>query len=197
MKRTRLLTLLLAASVGLNVALAAILVFRTVNPPDELIRQRLEEWRAERASRGPSRWDEEHRSREPDRPRESRADTSRHREFDWPDRDQIRQLVELREATEEDIQPLREQARTLHDRMITELLKEQPDSTVLDSLAGRNSRIQHKIQGRLLRMIMAEREILTPEQYEWAVKYLVPGTMGSQGVRGPGSRNQRPPGQGR
>ncbi|MFO7767368.1 MAG: hypothetical protein R6W82_00165 [bacterium] len=197
MSRTRLLTLLLAGSLGLNVALAGVMTYRTFNPPDDLVRKRLEEWRAERASRGPSRWDEYHRRREEEPPRKSEADTTRRRGFDWPDRAQVRQLAELRKETEEDIQPLRERARTIHDRIFTELLREEPDPALLDSLAGQNSRIQHRIQRRLLHMILEDREILTPEQYEWSLKYLVPGALGSKGVRGPGSRSPRPPGPGR
>ena len=71
------------------------------------------------------------------------------------------------------------------------------DCVALDSMTARIMRYQNQIQQRTLRLILAEREVLTPEQYRTFLRFMVPGQLGQidrlydPGRRGRGRDDER------
>jgi hypothetical protein len=159
-------TLIVAASLGLNLTLAIILLSQP--DPRERIRRYYEErgWRGENYRRAD--WDDR---------REAMADSIRHNTPSFTP-EQLEAMRELRREMFAEIEPLREQINTLQRSIRDELRAEEPALARLDSMTARLMRGQYQIQLRTLRLILAEREILTPEQYRSFLRFMVPGQLG-------------------
>ncbi len=155
-------SIILAASLGLNLALGGILVYQNVRA-EKSFERRLEQWRRSRDGR-PREW--QSRSR-------SEGDTTSR--FPHLEREQIERIRALRHGMEEDIQPWRREINHLQELIRTELQKAEPSTARLDSLADRTAELQGLIQKRLLRLMLVEREIFTPEQLRFFLRFMVPG----------------------
>ena len=190
----RFATLFLAASLGLNIALGGILIFQGA--------------RKEEPEQNRSRRDYQGRDwRRSDWDSRSRAMPDSLRPYTRLEPEQLERMRELRRAMFEDIGPLGEEIRTLQELIRQELRKPEPDITRLDSITTRTADLQNQIQQRSIRLILEEREILTPEQYRALTRFMVPGFMpydpgggryergrGRESGRGRGdNRDSRPP----
>ncbi len=180
--RGRLKSLILPASLGLNLALAAVFVYQVIVSDQ-----------GERGRRG-SDWDRGRSSWTDDRDRRSLPDSVR--TVPHFDREQIQQLRNMRREMMVETEPLRDRIRALQSHMRTELRKESPNHTYLDSLISESAELQRAIQMRSLRLILKEREILTPEQYRWFLRYAVPGNFDFQDQRSRDSSQLGYPGHG-
>jgi len=165
----RLGTLLLAGSLGLNVALGGVLIYQIATREKVYTRGERGEWRGRPDQRGRDEWQSDYRAR---------SDTTRR--FPRLERDQIRRLTEMRHNLGEVIRPLRTEINTLQALMREELVNPQPDLARLDSMAVETARLQSQIQQHSLRLILEEREILTAEQYQAIVRMMLPGQYGSR-----------------
>jgi len=150
--RKNLVTLLLAASLGLNVTLAVVLL--TQPDPRERFHRMMEERFSSGGDYGRADW----RSRTEALP------------------DSIRQVMELRRVQIDSMQVLRREALATLDplkheiglkrRLLwTELMESEPSQARLDSLTGAIMREQYRIQKKIIELLLMEREVLTPEQY--------------------------------
>jgi Spy/CpxP family protein refolding chaperone len=169
--------LVLAASLGLNLALAGVLIynefFRTPTVPTMYGRGSMS-GRGQEPGSGTRDW---------------RRDDDR--DFPRLDREQLNQMRRMREGMQEEIGPLWEQIRSNQALLQAELLAERPDRAQLDSLSVVNARLQERIQLRTLRLILEEREVLTREQYEHFLRWMVPGSFGRPENAYQGSRSRR------
>lgn len=176
MNGRRVGNLVLAASLGLNLALAGVLVynefFRTPTVPTMYGRGSMSD-RGQEPGQGTRDW---------------RRDDN----WDFPrlDREQLNQMRRMREGMQEEIGPLWEQVRGNQALIQIELLAERPDTSRLDSLSVVNARLQERIQLRTLRLILEEREVLTREQYEHFLRWMVPGSFGRPETPYQGGRNR-------
>lgn len=170
----RTFTMILAASLGLNVGLAGVLAYRSINE-NSFRRQAREEMVQRR-----TQWSNRERTR---------ADSLRG--FPRLEREQINALGEMRRTAEEDIQPMRRQVQALHDAIQQELLRASPGEARLDSLAETTARLQKQIQVRLIRLMVEERAILSEDQYQWIVGRMVPGSEVGRTDRSRGGRDDR------
>jgi len=167
-------TLVLAASLGLNLALAGVLIYNEfLRPP---------RFPSSMSGRGPGSetWS-----------RDSRRDSGG--DFPRLEREQIEKLRAMREAMEEETRPLWMQVRGNQALIQKELLGKQPNLARLDSLWVANARLQESIQLRTLRLILEEREVLTREQYEFVLRWMVPASFGRMETPFQGGRNRRDP----
>lgn len=169
MSGKRLGTLLLASSLGLNVALGGVLIYQIATREEAYTRGEREEWRGRSDRRGRDEWQSDFRAR---------SDTIR--PFPRLEREQIRRLREMRLNLGEVIRPLHIEINTLQTLMREELVNPQPDLARLDSMAVETSRLQSQIQQHTLRLILEEREVLTAEQYQAVVRMMLPGQYGSR-----------------
>lgn len=179
MSGRRAQTLVLAGSLGLNVALCAVLIYQAVAAGRGSSRYESDRWRRYGESRGRSDWESRYRA-EPDSTRP----------FPRLDDEQIQRLREMRREITETINPLREEINGLQALMREELGKPEPDLARLDSMVTETSRLQSQIQQHSLRLILREREILTPEQFRSFTRMMVPGQFGD---REPDRRRSREP----
>ena len=169
MNGKRLGTLLLAGSLGLNVALGGVLIYQIATREKTYTRGERGEWRGRSDRRDRDEWQSHYRAR---------SDTTR--PFPRLERDQILRLREMRNNLVEVIRPLRAEINTLQALMREELVKPQPDPARLDSMAVETARLQSQIQQHSLRLILEEREVLTAEQYQAVVRMMLPGQFGSR-----------------
>ena len=163
MNGRRLGGLVLAGSLGLNLALAGILIYTQVIRPPVSTRYysgRSYSGRGSGMGQGPAG-----------------QPSGRESERTYPrlDREQVENLRAMREKMEEEIAPLWERVRTNQTLIQQELLAERPDLARLDSLSIENTGLQQKIQLRTLRLILEERVVLTKEQYEHFLRWMLPG----------------------
>ncbi len=163
--KKNLVTLILAASLGLNVTLGIIMLTQE-NPRDHF--RRIAE---ERGWRG-----DDYRRADLENRREATPDSLR--QFRHFEPDQLEALRDLRREMFTEIEPAREEINTLQRLISEELRSSEPNIARLDSMTSRIMRYQNQIQQRTLRLILAEREILTPEQYQAFLRYMVPGQLG-------------------
>jgi hypothetical protein len=164
MNGKRLGTLLLAGSLGLNVALGAVIISQVVAGRREISRSDWDRSRRGREQRGRSDWQSRFRAE---------SDTTR--SFPRLEREQINQLREMRRQYEELITPLREEINTLQSSIREELDSEEPDFELLDGIAEQIAGLQASIQKHSFRLIAREREILTPEQFRAFTRMMMPG----------------------
>jgi len=164
--RKNLVTLILAASLGLNVTLGIVLLTQP-DPRERFHQQMMQEgsWRGD-----------DYRRADLENRRDATPDSLR--QFRRFEPDQLEALRELRREMFTEIEPAREEINTLQRLISEELLSSEPDIARLDSMTSRIMRHQNQIQQRTLRLILAEREILTPEQYQAFIRYMVPGQLG-------------------
>lgn len=167
MNGKRLGTMLLAASLGLNVALGAILITQAITRSRQASQYDYNRYRRGGEERGRSAWQSRYRSE---------SDTTR--SFPRLDRDQIESLRTMRREMEEVITPLREKIHALQAAMREELEKPEPDLEILDGMTGETARLQAEIQQQSLRLILKERQILSPEQYRNFMRMMMPGQYG-------------------
>jgi len=162
--RARLRSLILPASLGLNLALVGVLGYQI--------------FVGDRGGgdRQGSDWDRRRSSWSDERGRRSMPDSLR-RAPDF-DREQIRRLTQMRSEMMEETRPMREHVRELQSLMRSELREEEPRQAYLDSLITESAQLQRAIQMRSLRLILEEREVLTPEQYRWFLRFMMPGDLG-------------------
>lgn len=185
MNGKRLAILVLAGSLGLNVAIGGILIYGSLTSDSR------RGDRQYRDSMGRSSREDRHRST-PDSLREAPRFS----------REQINQLRGMRRAMEEETASLREEVGNMQSLIRDELRNPEPDLAYLDSLVTESIKLQSAIQSRALRLILEEREILGPEHYERFLRYMIPGGQYGRGdsrSRGSdrGSGNRRPPDPGR
>jgi len=165
MSGRRLGGLVLAGSLGLNLALAGILVYSQVIRPSGP------------ASRTyPGRSSYGGRSQGMGQGQVGQQ-PSRDTERNYPsiNPQQAESLRVMREKMQEEISPLWERVHTNQTLIQKELLAETIDLVRLDSLSVENTGLQQKIQLRTLRLILEEREVLTKEQYEHFLRWMLPG----------------------
>jgi hypothetical protein len=155
-------TLLLAGSLGLNLALAGVLVWQATQGVDGDRR----DW--ERDRRGGSSWESGSR-------RGAGVDSTWREQM--PTREQLGQVRDLRREMEREIQPVRNEIRGLQRMLTRELVEEEPSQARLDSIMTEISTRQRILQRRSIELIRAEREIWTPEQYRWVLRFMVPGAV--------------------
>lgn|GEM_PF-3560085 len=167
MNGKRLGTLLLAGSLGLNVALGGILLYQAVAGGKETSRLESDQWRRRADWRERPEWQSRFRSMPDSTSPPPRLQYS-----------QINRLREMRRDLEEVISPLRTEINALQALTREELGKPQPDIARLDSTAAEIARLQSHVQQHLLRLILREREILTPEQYQSFMRMMMPGQFG-------------------
>jgi hypothetical protein len=167
--RNRLKSLILPASLGLNLALAGVFAYQAIVSDQGERGRRSSDW-----NRGRSSWTD-------DRDRRSMPDSLR--TVPRMDREQIERLRNMRTEMMEETQPMRDRVRELQSLMRTELREESPSLAYLDSLTTESMQLQRSIQMRSLRLILEEREILTPEQYRLFLRYMVPGNLDFQDSR--------------
>ena len=177
MNGRRVGNLVLAASLGLNLALAGVLVY------NEFIR----------TPTVPSMYGRGMYSGRGQEPGTGTRDWRRDDQHDFPrlDREQLEALRRMREEMQTEIGPLWEQIRGNQALIQTELLAEQPVTARLDSLSVANARLQERIQLRTLKLILEEREVLTREQYERFLRWMVPGSFGRPEMPYQGGRSRR------
>ena len=164
--KKNLISLILAASIGLNVTLAVILLAQP--DPHERMRRYYQEgsWRGD-----------DFRRADMDQRRGAMPDSLRQNVPPF-EPEQLEAMRELRRAMFTEIEPAREEINTLQRLIREELRNDEPAITRLDSMTARIMRQQNQIQQRTLRLILAERDILTPEQYQTFLRYMVPGQLG-------------------
>ncbi len=167
MNGKRLGTLLLAGSLGLNVALGAVIVSRAVTRSRESARFELDRSRRAGDQRGRYNWQSRYRTE---------SDTAR--SFPRLEREQIDQLRDMRREMEEVITPLRDQIQSHQASIREELARPEPDFDLLDDITGEIAQLQAAIQQHSLRLILREREILTPEQFRSFIRMMMPGQYG-------------------
>ncbi|MFC1628764.1 hypothetical protein ACFL3H_06580 [Gemmatimonadota bacterium] len=185
--RKNLSTLILAASLGLNVTLMVILLSQ-----DTL------QGRSWRDGSGRSIRSDDYRRPDWNTRMSSIPDSLR--SFPRFEPAQTESLRTLRRAMYTEIEPISEEINTLQGLIQEELRGPEPAITRLDSMTSRIMRLQNQIQQRTLRLILREREILTPEQYQGFIRFMVPNQSGQMFDRGRGDRgttDSREPGQGR
>ncbi len=158
----RTLTVLLAASLGLNLALGGIFIYQATTA-ERTFERRLHEWRRSPAAR-PEPWQS--------RSRAERDTTDR---FPRLEQEQVERIRELRGMMEEDIRPLRTEINSLQEMMREELRRPEPSISRLDSMAARTSQLQTQIQQRSLRLMLEEKEILTADQFGFYLRFMMPG----------------------
>jgi hypothetical protein len=163
--RRNLVTLFLAASLGLNVTLGIILLTGE-NP-----QHRFPRYEQERGWRG-----DYYRRADLENRREATPDSLR--QFRHLEPEQLEALRSLRQDMFTEIEPARTEINSLQRMIREELRSAEPDIARLDSMTARIMRQQNRIQQRTLRLILAEREILSPEQYQAFLRYMVPGQLG-------------------
>ena len=187
--------MLLAGSLGLNVALGGVLIHRETLQEQERQLERTD-WQARRSS-----------SQSP--LQRGRRDTlglyHSQGEFLLSDlsRDQVHQLRGMRHKAEEEIEDYRRTIGQIQSQIRSELEQEKPNTDYIDSLTVTSSRMQRNIQQRLVRLMIEERSILTPEQYQGLLRRMAPGMFGGfeygRGggpAQGGGRELRRPPGGG-
>ena len=167
MNGKRLGTMLLAASLGLNVALGAVLITQAVTRSTQASRYEYSRYRRGGEERGRSEWQSRYRSE---------SDTSR--SFLRLERHQIESLRTMRREMEEVITPLRAEIHALQAAMREEMEKPEPNLEILDEMAEETAGLQAEIQQQSLRLMLDEREILTPEQYRGFMRMMMPGQYG-------------------
>jgi len=167
MNGKRLGTMLLAASLGLNAALGAVLITQAITRSRQISRYEYSRNRRGGEEGGRSEWQSRYRSE---------SDTSR--SFPRLERHQIESLRTMRREMEEVITPLREEIQALQAAMREEMEKPEPDLEVLDEMAEETARLQAEIQQQSLRLMLNEREILSPEQYRGFMRMMMPGQYG-------------------
>lgn len=187
-------SLFLAASLGLNITLGGVLIYQSVSGNG---------WERDRSGR-----DFEGRDwRRSDWDSRSRSMPDSVRSYMRFEPEQLERMRELRREMSEEIVPLRDEIHALQDMIGDELRESEPDVARLDSMTARTANLQNRIQQRSLRLILKEREILSPEQYRALIRFMVPGGVlhpydsggrryeGGRGSdRGRGdSRDSRPP----
>ena len=96
----------------------------------------------------------------------------------------------MREAMWEETAPTRRRVGQLQALMRTELRRAEPNPAYLDSLTIEIGQLQRLVQSRSLRLILDEREVLTPEQYERFLRWMVPGTFGPGDARSRGMKSR-------
>lgn len=165
--KKNLTTLILAASFGLNVTLAIILISQSASRDRSA-------WHVP----GPGMGMRGEDFRRPDWGTRMSAMPDSLRSFPRFEQEQLESLRELRRAMFTEIEPIREEINTLQGLIQEELKGPEPTITHLDSMTARIMRLQNRIQQRTLRLILREREILTPEQYQVVIRFMVPGYMG-------------------
>ena len=101
------------------------------------------------------------------------------RSFPRLERDQIESLRTMRREMEEVITPLREEIHALQAAMREELEKPEPDLEILDDMTEETASLQAEIQQQSLRLMLKERQILSPEQYRSFMRMMMPGQYGS------------------
>jgi hypothetical protein len=183
-------SIILAASLGLNLALGGLLIYQGVSA-EKAFERRLHEWRANRDSR----WREQP-SRSGTAPDSTRHPTRP--DFPRLEEDQIDQLRAMRRAFEADTDSLKREVGRNQRLIRSELSETEPSMARIDSLTNRNARLQHRIQRRIIVLMLREKEILTPEQFEFFLRYMIPGQdrYGDSYRRGERGRNG-PPGNDR
>ena len=167
MNGKRLGTLLLAGSLGLNVALGAVLITQAIASGRNTSRFDYNRYRRGGEERGRSEWQSRFRSE---------SDTTR--SFPRLERDQIESLRTMRREMEEVITPLREEIHALQATMREELVKPEPDLEILNGMTEDTARLQKTIQQQSIRLMLKEREILSPEQYRSFMRMMMPGQYG-------------------
>jgi hypothetical protein len=178
----RLGGLVLAGSLGLNLALAGILVYSQVIRPSGPA-SRTYPGRSSYGGRGQGM------GQGPDSQQPGRESE---RNYPRIDRQQVERMQAMREKMQEEISPLWERVHSNQTLIQKELLADTPNLVRLDSLAIENTGLQQKIQLRTLRLILEERNILTKEQYEHFLRWMLPGPVSGrpEGMR-PGQPNRR------
>lgn len=169
-------TLILAGSLGLNIALGGLLIYQVFSAEE---------------AHGDRRTSEQDRARFPwSREGHRRSLPDSIRKVPRLEKEQIRRLSAMREAMWEETAPARRQIGQLQALIRMELRGAEPNPAYLDSLTGEIGRLQRLIQSRSLRLILDEREILTPEQYERFLRWMVPGTFGPADARSRGMKSR-------
>lgn len=168
----RFITLLIAGSLGLNVTLAVILLTQNADRSSTFTRS---------DRRPQSRQSSDWRSRTGSFPDSLR-------QFPRLERDQIERLGELRRGLGEKISPYFEEIHQLQEMMREELRSNNPELARLDSMSTGIARLQNQIQQHTFRLILQEREILTPEQYRMLTRFMMPGWSGQLFDTGRGGR---------
>ncbi|MFC1545102.1 Spy/CpxP family protein refolding chaperone [Gemmatimonadota bacterium] len=183
--RRNLATLILAASVGLNVTLAVILLSQP--DPHERMRRYYQEgsWRGD-----------DFRRADIDQRRGAMPDSMRQNVPSF-EPEQLEAMRALRRTMFTEIEPARQEINTLQRLIREELRNDEPDTARIDSMTTRIMRQQNQIQQRTLRLILAERDILTPEQYQMFLRYMVPGQLGQMDQLYDYGRRDRSGGDGR
>ncbi len=175
--RKNLTTLILAASLGLNVTFVVLFISQGSSPAQ------FHRFSSERDMRGAD-------YRRPDWEARMSAmpDSFRSRSFPRLEKEQVDSLRNLRHEMFTEIEPFTKEIATLQELIQEELRAPESNLTRLDSLTSRTMRLQYSIQQRTLRLILTEREILTPEQYQWFVRLMVPVQIDQMFDRGRGGR---------
>ncbi len=84
----------------------------------------------------------------------------------------------MRREMEEVITPLRDEIHALQAAMREELDKPEPDLEILDGMTEETASLQAEIQQQSLRLMLNERQILSPEQYRSFMRMMMPGQYG-------------------
>jgi hypothetical protein len=158
MLRRRTVAIVLALSLGVNIGLGGIMLYRSAR--ESLVRRE-------------ARQDFERRRADWSNRERAHADSTR--PFPQLEREQVRTLIQMRREAENDIEPLRQEVQRIHSALQEELLAEPTSQGRLDSLIALTADYQERIQARLIQMIQDEEAVLSPEQYAWIVRRMVPG----------------------
>jgi hypothetical protein len=157
-------TMLLAASLGLNLALGAILVYQSVQSGQQ---------EYNRFQRGGDRrsgppWGGDRRSSVPDSIRQMTRLSE----------EQVRSIRQLRNAMETEIEPIRDEIRRLQGSLRNELELSDPNPARVDSFMTEIWSRQRVLQKRSIDLILEERDVLTPQQFRSFLRSMLPGVMG-------------------
>ena len=91
--------------------------------------------------------------------------------------EQTRQIRELRRAMEAEIQPIRDEVREMQGRLRDELELAEPNLARVDSIMAEIWTHQRALQRRSIDLMLEEREVLTPQQFRFFLRWMVPDVM--------------------
>lgn len=185
--KKNLTTLILAASFGLNVTLAIILISQGASQDRSM-------WHVPGQGMGMRGED----FRRPDWGTRMSAMPDSLRPYYRFDDEQIDALRRLREEMVTRLEPLRTEIGLQQRRIWRELQGPEPNIALLDSLTSEIMRDQYRIQQSIMHLILEEREILTPEQYQMFLRLMLSGQFDyGMGGRGDRERGDSDRGRGR
>ncbi len=176
--KKNLTTLILAASFGLNVTLAIILISQGASQDRSM-------WHVPGQGMGMRGED----FRRPDWGTRMSAMPDSLRPYYRFDDEQIDALRTLREEMVTRLEPLRTEIGLQQRQIWRELQGPEPNIALLDSLTSEIMRDQYRIQQSIMHLILEEREILSPEQYQMFLRLMLSGQF-DYGMGGRGDRER-------